>query len=178
MQMAEADCVGMEIAAVRETDAPLDLRAEFDDRFDGVRHRLTAVCIALAGADDAPDLVQETYLRASARLHQLRDPSLFDAWVVRIAMNEAKGLTRRARRERARLPGFAPPERAPAPDTALRELVELLPPRQRAVIVLHYAYGYRLGEVATLLGLSEINVRTLAFRARRTLRSQLEETAP
>lgn len=93
-------------------------------------------------------------------------------------MNEAKGLTRRARRERARLADIHPADRALSPDTALRELVELLPLRQRAVIVLHYAYGYRLGEVATLLGLSEINVRTLAFRARRTLRNQLEETAP
>ncbi len=169
---------GMEIATVRETDATLVLRAEFDDRFALVRGRLTAVCIALAGADAAQDLVQETYLRASARLHQLRDPLLFDAWVVRIAINEAKGLTRRVRRERERLPRLESTAPAPAPDAALRELVELLPPRQRAVIVLHYAYGYRLGEVATLLGLSEINVRTLAFRARRALRTKLEETAP
>lgn len=168
----------MDIAAARRTDATQQLRAEFDDRFENVRRRLTAVCVALAGADDAPDLVQETYLRATDRLHQLREPSLFDAWVVRIAMNEAKGLTRRARRERELLPGIGPTQRAATPDTALRELVERLPPRHRAVIVLHYAYGYRLGEVATLLGLSEINVRTLAFRARRTLRNQLEDTAP
>jgi len=168
----------MEIAATRRADAALELRREFDDRFEDVRGRLTAVCIALAGADHAPDLVQETYLRASHRLHQLRDPSLFDAWVVRIAMNEAKSLTRRERRERERLSRLPSIERAPGPDTALRELVQRLPLRQRAVIVLHYAYGYRLGEVATLLGLSEINVRTLAFRARRALRDQLEETAP
>jgi RNA polymerase sigma-70 factor, ECF subfamily len=167
----------MEIAATQPADAALELRREFDDRFEGVRGRLTAVCISLAGADDAPDLVQETYLRASHRLHQLRDPSLFDAWVVRIAMNEAKSLTRRARRERERLSRMPSAERAPSPDTALRELVERLPVRQRAVIVLHYAYGFRLAEVATLLGLSEINVRTLAFRARRTLRSQLDERA-
>ena len=168
----------MEIATVRETGATLVLRAEFDDRFALVRGRLNAVCIAVAGVDAAQDLVQETYLRASDRLHQLRDPSLFDAWVVRIAINEAKGLTRRLRRERERLPRLHSAAPAPGPDAALRELVERLPSRQRAVIVLHYAYGYRLGEVATLLGLSEINVRTLAFRARRALRTQLEETAP
>jgi len=168
----------MEIATVRETDATRVLRAEFDDRFALVRGRLNAVCIALAGVDAAPDLVQETYLRASARIHQLREPSLFDAWVVRIAMNEAKSLTRRARRERERLSQLQSTERAPGPDTGLRELVGRLPMRQRAVIVLHYAYGFRMAEVATLLGLSEINVRTLAFRARRALRTQLEETAP
>ncbi|HET8778341.1 MAG TPA: RNA polymerase sigma factor [Candidatus Limnocylindria bacterium] len=166
----------MEIAAPRSRDATPELLADFDARFEGVRSRLTAVCIALAGADQAPDLVQETYLRASDRLHQLRDPALFEAWVVRIAMNEAKSLTRRARRERERLPSVHRAAPGPGRDAALRELVERLPARQRAVIVLHYAYGYRLGEVATLLGLSEINVRTLAFRGRRTLRNQLEET--
>jgi RNA polymerase sigma-70 factor, ECF subfamily len=167
----------MEVAAARNTDATQELHAQFDSRFAEVRDRLTAACIALAGADAAPDLVQETYMRARNRLHQLRDPSLFDAWVVRIALNEAKGHTRRVRREQERLPRLGSAERTPMPDTALRELVELLPVRQRAVIVLHYAYGYRLGEVASLLGLSEINVRTLAFRARRSLRAQLEETA-
>ena len=168
----------MEIAAARQANATQELQAEFDDRFEILRRRLTSVCIALAGVDNAPDLVHETYLRARDRLHQLRDPDLFDAWVVRIAMNEAKSLTRRARRERERLPQIHRKGHTTSPDTALRELVELLPPRQRAVIVLHYAYGYRLGEVATLLGLTEINVRTLGFRARRTLRKQLEETAP
>ncbi|MEJ7803357.1 MAG: sigma factor-like helix-turn-helix DNA-binding protein [Candidatus Limnocylindria bacterium] len=57
----------------------------------------------------------------------------------------------------------------------MRQLVELLAPRERAVIVLHYAYGYRMGEIARLLDLSEINVRTVAFRARRQLRAQLED---
>ncbi len=113
----------MEIATVRETGATLVLRVEFDDRFALVRGRLNAVCIALAGPDAAPDLVQETYLRASARLHQLRDPLLFDAWVVRIAINEAKGLTRRARRERERLPRLESTAPAPGPDAALRQLV-------------------------------------------------------
>jgi len=166
----------MEIAATRHADATAELRMEFDARFAAVRARLIAVCIAVAGVDDAPDLVQETYLRASERLHQLRDPSLFEAWVVRIALNEAKGLHRRARRERDRLPRFTP-HVSLQPDAALRELVEALPPRERAVIVLHYGYGYRMGEIAKALDLSEINVRTVAFRARRRLRAQLEDTS-
>ncbi len=150
------------------------LTAEFEDRFERLRPRLMAVCTAVAGADDAPDLVHETYLRASDRLRQLRDPALFDAWVTRIALNEAKsvlrGRQRRASRELSMVSG-----RMASPDVGLRQLVEQLPPRERAVIVLHYAYGYRLREIARLLDLSEINVRTLAFRARRRLRAQLEE---
>lgn len=127
----------MEIAAARQADATQELQAEFDDRFEMLRRRLTSICMALAGSDNAPDLVHETYLRARDRLHQLRDPALFDAWVVRIAIHEAKGLTRRARRERERLPRIHRKGHAASPDTALRELVERLPARQRAVIALY-----------------------------------------
>ena len=165
----------MEIVAARSRFEDEPRRQEFDDRFEAARPRLTAICRAVAGADDGPDLVHETYLRAWQRIGQLRDPDRFEAWLVRIALNEAKGLHRRHRAEQARLPKLvtSPPA---TPDAGLRDVVAALAPRERAVIVLHYAYGYRMGEIARLLGLTEINVRTLAFRARRRLRAQLEET--
>jgi len=163
----------MEITAAAPTHEA-EMRASFDARFERVRPRLAAVCTAVAGSDDAEDLVHETYLRASDHLHQLRDPDLFDAWVVRIALNEARSLHRRTRRQREGL-GRLRPETPDGPDAGLRELVERLPTRERAIVVLHYAYGYRLTEVSRLLGLSQINVRTLVFRARRRLRAQLQE---
>ena len=164
----------MEVAATGREQARDQLRREFAARFEEVRGRLIAVCTAVAGVDDAPDLVQQTYLRASERLHQLRDPGLFQPWVVRIALNEAKTVLR-GRRRFAQGSHDVAPRPARDPDSGLRQLVDQLPPRERAVIVLHYAYGYRMGEIARVLGLSVINVRTLAFRARRRLRAQLEE---
>jgi RNA polymerase sigma-70 factor, ECF subfamily len=164
----------VDLALTNGEQARDDLAAEFELRFEQLRPRLTAVCTAVAGADDAQDLVHEAYLRASERLHQLRDPALFDAWVVRIALNEAKGVLRSRRRHAERVAQLTP-RRAEASDVGLRQLVESLPPRERAVIVLHYAYGYRMGEIARLIDLSEINVRSLAFRARRRLRGQLKE---
>lgn len=167
----------MQIAASARQPVRDDVADSFEDAFERVRRRLTAICVVIAGADEAPDLVHETYLRASQRIHQLRDPALFDAWVVRIALNEAKTVLRK--RSRLGQPLRETPENpAPSPDVGLRLLVQQLPPRQRAVIVLHYAYGYQMGEIARLLDLSEINVRTLAFRARRRLRTQLQEESP
>ena len=152
-----------------------ELRVTFASRFLEVRPRLMAVCRAVVGGDDAPDLVQETYLRAQDRLGQLRDPMLFEAWVVRIALNESKSLLRRRRLATERLGSLRPPAVRDR-DAGLIELVHGLAPHQRAVIVLHYGYGYRMGEIARLLGVSEVNARTLAFRARRRLRVELEET--
>ena len=164
----------MEIAATSGDIARAELARDFEERFEQLRPRLTAVCTAVAGVDDALDLVHEAYLRASEQLHQLRDPALFDAWVVRIALNEAKTVLRSRRLLVDRIPRLAP-RPVDSPDVGLRQLVEQLAPRERAVLVLHYAYGYRMGELARLLDLSEINVRTLAFRARRRLRAQLED---
>ena len=93
---------------------------------------------------------------------------------MRIALNEAKSVLRDRRRLAERVAQLGP-RRADSSDVGLRQLIEQLAPRERAVIVLHYAYGYRMREIARLLDVSEINVRTLAFRARRRLRAQLEE---
>lgn len=165
----------MEIAASVHEHVRDDLSGSFEARFHEIRPRLAAICTAIAGADDAQDLVHETYLRAMERLHQLRDSTLFEAWVVRIALNEAKTVVRNRRRFVGR-PAEPGQPRAASPDAGLRQLVQQLPPNEPAVIVLHYAYGYRMREIGRLLNLSEINVRTLAFRARRRLRSQLQET--
>ena len=160
--------------ADRTTTDAESIATQLPARFDALRPRLTAVCAAVVGRDDAVDVVHETFLRAQDRIHQLRDPELFDAWVVRIALNEAKSVVRRRQTGAARLRELRPRPTDP-PDLGIVELVELLPPRDRAVIVLHYGYGYRMSEIARLLALTEVNVRTIAFRARRTLRAQLEE---
>lgn len=146
---------------------------EFDERFEAARSRLLAICRLVAGLDNADDLVQETYIRGSQRIGQLRDPKLFEAWLARIALNLARTHVRRQGRTEF---GSAVPERALAgADSGLRDLVEQLPTRERVVVVLHYGYGYRLIEVAALMGISTINARTIAFRARRRLRKQMEE---
>jgi RNA polymerase sigma-70 factor (ECF subfamily) len=119
-------------------------------------------------------VVQEAYIRASERIGQLRDPDQFETWVLRIALNRAKSVLRTERQARDKAP-LLDPVGGRGSDLGLRELTEGLPARQRAVLVLHYGHGYRWAEVSRLLGLTTINVRTLAFRARRTLRRQLQE---
>jgi RNA polymerase sigma factor (sigma-70 family) len=150
------------------------IERDFHQRFEAARPRLLAICRAVVGPTDAEDLVQETYVRAVGRLDQLRDPDLLEAWLARIALNEARSLVRRNVRQRQSLHALVPVE-APASDRELQRLVNALPARERSSLALYYGYGYRVTEVAMLLGISEINARTVLFRARRRLRRQLEE---
>ena len=70
------------------------------------------------------------------------------------------------------LPRWTPP---PVGRLELHELVEALPARERAVVVLQHGYGYSLAEVAQLVGISHANARKISSRTRaRLLRAWLE----
>lgn len=164
----------MEAAVIRGREAIDEPNDEFHDRFEAVRQRLTAICRTVVGEDDADDVVQETYLRARDRIGQLRNPAAFEAWLVRIALNEARSVARRRARYQLPLGELDPAPRVRDRDVALLELVDDLPVRERMAVALYYGYGYGLAEVATLIGISHINARTVLFRARRRLRKAWE----
>lgn len=151
------------------------LVADYDTRFAAARDRLIRVCAGLVGADAAEDIVHDAYLRGRTRFAQLRDLDLFESWLTRLAINLCMNRQRRARRLRDLIPGLG---RAPRPaprDAGLRQLIERLAPRERALVVLHYGYGYQFDEIGRMAGLSAVNVRSIVFRARRRLRDQLGE---
>jgi RNA polymerase sigma-70 factor (ECF subfamily) len=149
------------------TDAT-DASADFDARFALVRERLLRIAGSLVGAQEAEDVVHDTYLIGRERFGQLRDRSAFEPWLTRIAVNQCFGRHRRTRRLRQLLPMLLQ-RRAATSDIGLRELVEKLPPRDRTVLVLHYGHGYGLEEIATILDLTHTNVRSIIARTRKRL---------
>jgi RNA polymerase sigma-70 factor (ECF subfamily) len=155
------------IEALDVTDEA-DARADFDARFAVARERLLRIAVSLVGAQEAEDVLHDTYVLGRRRFGQLRDRSAFEPWVTRIAVNQCFGRHRRTKRLRQLLPALLP-RAAPASDIGLRELVEGLPPRDRTVLVLHYGHGYGLEEIATLLDLTHTNVRTIIARTRKRL---------
>jgi RNA polymerase sigma factor (sigma-70 family) len=165
----------MEVAATVGTRDGDDISdAAFHDRFEAARPRLMAICRTVVGPDDAEDVVQETYLRARERLGQLRNPRAFEAWLIRIALNEARSIARRRATHQRPLGDFDPASPARDSDLALLQMINELPTRERMAVVLFYGYGYGAREVGRLLGISHINARTVLFRARRRLRKGWE----
>jgi uncharacterized protein len=153
--------------------------AAFAALVEGNRARVEAVSRRLVG-DDAEDLVQEALLRAYLGLSQLRDPERFGAWLCGIAVNLAKMRLRRRARETRLLS-------EPASDGGLeeseilglvRDAVEVLPPGQRDVVVMHYVDGLSCDEIAALLDSTPGAVRVRLHRARQQLRAQLAALAP
>jgi RNA polymerase sigma-70 factor (ECF subfamily) len=146
------------------------------------RHQRRAYAVARAivlNHEDAEDAVQEAFLHAYRALDRFRPDQAFGAWLHRIVANAALDLTRRRKvREADELPEtIASPFRDPAEagnlKERLREALSELPPRQRAVIVLHDIEGFKHAEIGTMLGIPEGTARSDLHYARARLRDSL-----
>ena len=120
--------------------------------------------------DVADDAVAEAFARALAAPDRIRDPL---PWLYRVAYRIAAA---EMKRERSR--GQMTDTAAEAPsETPLDVLTALrrLSPMQCAAAYLHYQADRPVVEVARLLGTSTAAVKVHLFRARKRLRTLLEE---
>lgn len=146
---------------------------------------------------DAEDVVQATYVRALTHLDGFRSESQLATWLTRIALNEALGRLRRARRtttlEELDMPSRGhdaqliqfPQSIAPADPEAeaarvqarrlLERAVDGLPLAFRSVFILRDVQGMNIEETAALLDLKPETVKTRLFRARKLMRSAIEK---
>ncbi len=128
---------------------------------------------------EADDLAQEAFVRAWTRLTSLKDADRFSGWLMKIAYNQFLQ-SRRAAQKRNRLAErlaaehVPPDEGASGPENTivLQQALALLSARERAVVVLNYAYGYSHGEVSELTGLALGTVKSLIHRANNKIREK------
>jgi RNA polymerase sigma-70 factor (TIGR02960 family) len=170
-----------------------DDQASFSALAEPHRRELRIHCYRMLGSfDEAEDLVQETFLRAWRARKSFAGRSTFRAWMYRIATNAClDALARRpAVTDAADLPHLQPfPDRLlpgeDEPDAVVvaRETIELaflaavqlVPPRQRAVLILRDVLGWPAKDAADLLETSVASVNSALQRARAALREHLPE---
>ena len=156
----------------------------------------------LGSFDEAEDHVQEVFLRAWRSREGFEGRSSPRTWLYRVATNACLDTLRRnARRAEAKPAGEGPsiaalPWVQPYPDSLLDEVaagqpgpeaaavsretislaflatLQLLPPRQRAVLILRDVAGWPAAEVAEMLDASVPAVNSALQRARTTLRDR------
>lgn len=122
---------------------------------------------------DAEDAVQQALLKAWQHRHKAR-PGLERAWVMRILVNECYTLLRRRKRE---IPMEELPVRTGGvpEDSPLHAAIRALPERLRTPILLKYMEGMSEKEVAETLRIPLSSVKNRLFRARRLLKTELNE---
>jgi len=130
---------------------------------------------------DAEELVQTTWIRATGGLHRFRWGSSLRTWLTGILINCSRERLRdhaaapdagdgglELRGEAAARPGFAP-ERLD-----LERAIASLPDGYREVLVLHDIEGYSHREISGLLGIDEGTSKSQLSRARNAVRHRLD----
>jgi RNA polymerase sigma-70 factor (ECF subfamily) len=175
-----------------------DVRAfeELVHRYD--RRVLSMAAMYTQNPEDARDVYQEVFLRAFRGLPRFDQRSRFSTWLYRIATNACLShVSRRKKREHepldeavevdSRGTSGGPARGAPQGGATLgeelhsrallrglRRAMERLSPQQRLVVTLRHYEGFKMREIAELLGCSEGTVKKQLFTALRKMRSQME----
>ena len=172
---------------IRETDVgDPDSIDDFESQVARHRSELLVHCYRMLGTvDEADDAVQDALARAWAGRHTFRRSISFRAWLYRIATNVCLNAIHARKRALVDvgpcpddlLKGIAAPDAGPEASYAAHESVSLafltvlqvLPPRQRAVLLLRDVLAFHAAEVAALLEVSVPAVNSAHQRARSTL---------
>ncbi len=158
-------------------------RGAFERLYRRHASRVFAVILRLQGGDRgrAEDLTQDAFVRVWQKLPEFRFESAFTTWLHRLAVNTALMALRAARVEPSADEDVSDPDFAMAdtltrrPDIGidLEVLIAKLPPRARAVLVLHDVEGWKHEEISGELGMAVGSSKAQLHRARGLIKKWL-----
>lgn len=172
---------------------PKELAMEFWEIYDQYYAKVRRFILALVKDEwAADDLIQETFLRIQKNLSSLRDSSKMSSWIFRIAYHLCQDHFRQLKAAQKKesideekietLEEVFVQEEPVQKDLERREMgqcvqnqIDLLPQSLRAVLVLFDLMELNHQEIAETLGITIENVKVRLHRARKKLKSILEE---
>ena len=130
----------------------------------------------LSNTHDAQDICQTVFLKLIERRPAFASSEHEKAWIIRTTINACKDHLKSHWRKTTVPIEAAQHVPAPAAEPgSILASVNLLPPKYRAVIYLHYYEGYTAPEIAQLLGRLPSTVNTQLRRGREQLKTLLEK---
>ena len=125
---------------------------------------------------DAEDVTQEVLLRLYETDYIFESSEHVKNWLIKVTYNACRKFWRRAFRRHENIDVYI--EQLTFEDRSYQDLfaaVMKLDRAKRVVVLLYYIEGYQLQEIAQLLEIPQGTVGTRLARARRELRTYLEE---
>ena len=137
---------------------------------------LYRLCLVMLGNEsDAEDAVQETFIRFLQKAPRFEDDEHQKAWLITVAANRCRDLLRARKRQGQIDPGLVQEVRAEVPDSGILEALMTLPEKFRLVLVLHYVEGYRVEEIARIVGRTPSAVKMRLQKGRRLLKEAYQK---
>ena len=131
--------------------------------------------------EDAEELTQDVFIKVFRQLSSFKEESSFSTWLYRIATNTALSAARKKKHATINIEDNA---HGDIPDELLdealdndseeqlqrlSEAIDRLDAEERALITLYYMNERPIEEVATIMGLTQSNVKTKLYRTRKKL---------
>ena len=137
---------------------------------------LYKVCIViLCNEQDVQDAIQDTFCRYLEKKPDFCDEEHEKAWLIRVATNICRDMIRfRVRHPKVCIDELENSLAAPEQSETLKEFLEL-PVKQKTVIYLHYVEGYRIREIADIMGITEGAVKMRLRRGKEEMRLSWKE---
>jgi len=144
---------------------------------DAIYHHCFAI---LRDEDAAEDMAQEAFITAYYQLKKYKSDYKFSTWLFKVSTNKCLNHIRRTVREvrasETAVDGIVsdgPTPHKVAEVGELRQAVNCLPPKYRAVISLHYWQGLEYKDIALAMEAPLNSVRVWLLRAKQQLRKEL-----
>lgn len=152
----------------------------FDRLMRNELQRMYRIAISmLQNEEDAADAIQETVLKCWQKIGQLKQEAYFRTWLTRILINQCKDVLK-SRKRYVSLDDF---EVSDFPELVQedsyftnewKEVLEGLKEKYRIVMELYYVDGFSTKEIAEMLHITDMSVRSRLSRGRKQLEQLLD----
>jgi RNA polymerase sigma-70 factor (ECF subfamily) len=174
-----ADPVGPVPATIDEVSLVGEAAPSFEAFYENTHARLyTALCLVTGSRHEAEEVMQEAFVRVWERWERIGQLDAPTGYLYRAAMNVVRSRYRRASLSMRRTVGLAPrnDDLAAVEDrVVVARALRALTPSQRAAVVLISMFGLPSEEAGRILDMKPSAVRTLAARARASMRDEVGE---
>ena len=154
------------------------MRQSVQELFEKYQDNLYIIAFNVCkNAEDAKDVVQDTFIQYYSAKKEFDNEQHIRAWLIRVAINKAKNVNSTFwRKNKMSLEDYMETLSFETPESGeLFEAAMNLPEKYRIVIHLFYYEDYSVHEIASILKLSESNVKVRLSRARTLLKEKLQE---
>lgn len=159
---------------------------QFKEVYDHVYPIVIRIVYKITGdLDSAEELCQDAFIKFYERIDTIEDAEQAKYWLIRVAKNLALNHQKRRGRERRAYERVfrEPPRREDSGETAVlkvessaavQQALDVLPESLRTVIIMKEYGSLSYKEIASVLGISEGNVKVRVYRARERLAQYLK----
>ncbi|GAA0344118.1 sigma-70 family RNA polymerase sigma factor [Bacillus carboniphilus] len=126
---------------------------------------------------DALDVVQETAYRSFKSIQNLKEPKYFKTWLIKIAISCSVDILRKKKKVVHLRPeiqeAILRDEEEDLPlSLSLQDMIGLLNPEEKDVIILRFYHDHTLKEVSEILNIPLGTAKTILYRALKKLRKE------